>query len=84
MTEAWQQALIGLPMATFLGVQALMFRRMMNTYQKSDVDNKVNELKESIDRRFEEHGKVLNDNTEALHEVAVSLAVLSTKLEERT
>ena len=39
-------------MATFLGVQALMFRRMMNTYQKTEVDTKVTELKESIDKRF--------------------------------
>ena len=84
MTDTLQQILIGLPMATFLGVQALMFRRMMNTYQKTEVDTKVNELKESIDKRFEEHSEVLNQNTDALHEVAVSLAVLSTKLEERT
>ena len=84
MTETMQQVLIGLPMATFLGVQALMFRRMMNTYQKTEVDTKVNELKESIDARFEEHSEVLTKNTEALQEVAVSLAVLSTKLEERT
>ena len=84
MTDTLQQILIGLPMATFLGVQALMFRRMMNTYQKTEVDTKVTELKESIDKRFEEHSEVLTENTDALHEVAVSLAVLSTKLEERT
>lgn len=84
MPEILQQLLVGLPLATFLGVQALMFRRQMNTYQKSDVDDKMSDLKANIDRRFEEHGRVLNENTKALHEVALSLAVLSTKLEERS
>jgi len=79
-----QQAVIGLPLATFLGVQAMLFRRMMNTYQKSDVDDKIGELKKSIEKKFDKHDEALARNTEALNEVAMSMAVLATKLEERS
>lgn len=82
--DYWQEALYGLPVATFLGVQVIMFRRLLNTYNKSEVEQRLSQLSQAVDDRFNKHDELLSKNTEALNEVTRSLAIVATKLDERT